>query len=361
MKPRVPETLELLWEKVRTMGQPGRVLIPEGALVESVAGPKLLESATFDDGSRTIRDVTLITVGWSLNGRYYTPEALRGSANLFNKRKSYLNHEMWSYSRDMRDLCGSFSGLYFDEAAQALKGHLRVFASTPNAWVYDLAKEDATQVGLSVVIEGQTQTGVAPDGRTGPLVQSILVAHSCDVVPEPAAGGGVDTAREATEREEHPVDLKDATIDQLKKDRPDLYEAIVAQTKPAEKPVADQVAEAVTKALAEQRQQSEAEGAKAKAVETLLEGSGLPKPVQDKLRPLVLKLGEAEAKEAIETQKFLQVEMAAAESRPPVRDAGSEKTDEGTKVAEAKQKISGLMDAAFGVPAPAGKEKTTDG
>lgn len=347
------ERAELLLEKVLTMGQPKRVLIPEGALIEAVDG-RMFEGAVFDEATRTINGVTLISVGWSLNGRYYTAESLRGSAGLFEGTKGYVNHDRWSYSRDMRDLCCRFTGVYFDEASQKLKGNMRVFAGTPNAWVYDLAKESPTDVGLSVVIEGQTQTGVAPDGRTGPLVQAILVAHSCDVVPEPAAGGGVDPAREAIESEE-PVDLKEATLDQLKKDRPDLYEAAIASAKPAEKPIAEQISEAVTKALADRDQVATAESTKAKAIDSLIESSGLPKTVQEALRPLVTKLDEAAAKEVIETQKALQVEMVEAGKRPPVRDAGSEKAEEGKQQADAAKQFESLFDAALGVK-PAQKE-----
>lgn len=348
------ERVELLLEKVLAMGQPKRKLIPEGALIESLGGERMLEGATFEPANRTINGVTLISVGWSLNGRYYTPESLRGAAGLFEGAKGYINHDMWSYSRDMRDLCCRFSGVYFDEAAQALKGNMRVFAGTPNAWVYDLAQEAPNMVGLSVVIEGQTQTGVAPDGRTGPQVTAILVAHSCDVVPEPAAGGGVDPAREAVEGKEQPVELEKATLEDLKAKRPDLFEAVTAAAKPApapEKPVTEQVAEAVSKALAERDQLAEAKAGREKAVDALLEEAKLPNDIRAKLRPDLVELEESTAKRAVEVAKQAYEEAQAAAQRPPVRDAGDGQTDEKTRTAEAVAKVQAGIDAAFGLPA----------
>ena len=354
MPTRVPESLELLWEKVKHLGQPGRVMIPESALRESVGGKQLFEASGFDDDTQTIKDVTLIAVGWSLNNRYYSAEALRGAAKLFEGRKGYINHDMWSYSRDMRDLCCVYSGVYFDEACQKLKAaQMRVFSSTPNAWVYGLAREAPDQVGLSVVVEGQTLQGQAPDGRTGTLVQAILTAHSCDVVPEPAAGGGVEPATEAVTREETSVDLKEATLDHIKKERPDLLEAMSAAAKPDDA----SIAEAVKRALDERDATQQAEAQKAKAVDTLLEGSGLPKTTQDKIRPLALKLGEAEAKDLVETQKLLQAESVAGEHRPAVRDGGAEQPDQAKAQAEATKQFESKFDAALGVkPAKAEKE-----
>lgn len=348
-----PEHMELLLEKVAAIGQAKRVMIPAGALVEAFGGELLLEGAKFDEATNSILDVTLIAVGWSLNNRYYSAEALRGAVALFEGQKGYINHDQWSYSRDMRDLCCKFSDVYFDEGTQKLKaGRMRVFRSTPNAWVYGLSKEDASQVGLSIVVDGQVTQGLAPDGRTGNLVAAILRAYSCDVVPEPAAGGGVDDpATEAvSEERETPVDLKEATLDQLKKERPDLFEAAVAQAKPAE----DTVKTAVAAALAEQQTEASKTVARVAAVDALLEASGLAPTVVAKLRPAVVDLSEATAKVIIDGTKDALAEAAAASARPPVRDAGSSKPEEGadgTKAAEAVTKYSNFMDSAFGVPA----------
>jgi hypothetical protein len=152
---------------------------------------------------------------------------------------------------------------------------------------------------------------------------------------------------------ETPVDLKEATLDHIKAQRPDLVEAIAATAKPAK----SEIAEAVAEALRQRDEQAQAESAKAATVDKLLEGSGLPAAVRDKVRPLALKLGEAEAKELVETQALLHKEATAAENRPTVRDGGTEKPDEGKAQAEATKQFESLFDAALGVkPATAEKE-----
>lgn len=359
---KLPEGLELLLERAKGIGQPGRVMIPEGALAESIGGERFFEGATFDDATQTIKDVSMIAVGWSLNNRYYTAEALRGAVALFEGVKGYVDHDMWSYSREFRDLCCKFTGVYFDEATQKLRaGSMRVLKNTPNSWIYGLAKEAPELVGLSIVTESQTQQGVAPDGRTGTMVLAILKTFSCDVVPEPAAGGGVSESAGAAGEMETPVDLKDATLEQLKKDRPDLYEAALAAAKTVEapQPQLDKAAitEAVDAALAARLQESDTKAAQAKAVATLLESSGLPKVAKDKLAPQLEGLTEAAAKVVIDATKDAIAEATAVSGRPVVRDAGSDKPDETTKAAEAVSKYGGLMGAAFGLKVEEGATK----
>ena len=172
--------------------------LPMGAeRSEVVAGLQLLSDAS------GVYQVTAMSAGTG-NGWEFAPEVLRASVDLWQRVNVFLGHagdddRGPNGERQPRDLCGVFSGGYFDPETPAIRGRLRLLgpaaamARAIAAAYLDAyaAGETAPDVGLSASLY------LIADGRK---VVEITKVESLDVIATtPARGGRFEAALAALE------------------------------------------------------------------------------------------------------------------------------------------------------------------
>jgi len=167
----------------------------------------------------------------SKNGREYTLEALSHAASLYNGKAVNIDHVEPDQRRSYADRIGMLRGVTVREGS--LFGDLQFNPKHALAeqliWDAEHAPEN---VGLSHDATGKTSRR---DGRI--IVEEITSVRSVDLVAEPATTRGLfesrDPHNQPTEEthvaETKITDLKEATLDQLRANRPDLFEAITRQ------------------------------------------------------------------------------------------------------------------------------------
>jgi hypothetical protein len=156
-----------------------------------------LHQASVNRVKKTV-EVTLIEPGWSVNGRYYSPETLKQAIPVFEGAKCYVNHPTMSEEkerpeRSVDDIAGYYTGV-----RQADDGRLTATLNVVGVRgenIYPLVVEAVEKkpdlVGLSINALGKTRTGEA-QGRTGVIVDEIVKAFGTDIVTTPSAGGKFD-------------------------------------------------------------------------------------------------------------------------------------------------------------------------
>lgn len=171
-----------------------------------------------DAAAGIIRGVKILGLE-SRNGRDYRPDALTGAAPLYEGAKVNVNHPKGSAlaPRDYQDRIGTIrhvvfraaEGLFADlhyNPAHALAGQL--------AWDAEHAPEN---VGFSHNVQARLS-------RQGPrpVVEQIVQVNSVDLVADPATTRGL--------YEQLSTRLDELTLDELRRQRPDLVEQIASAT-----------------------------------------------------------------------------------------------------------------------------------
>jgi|CXWL01.1.fsa_nt_gi hypothetical protein len=160
----------------------------------------------------------------STNGRKYPVETQESALSLFEGIRAYVNHpklnEM-SEPRDMRDLIGEHKNLRMvgDKTVSDL---YLIDNAVVRDVVLPLAESKPHLAGNSIVARGKMVK--EKDGTY--KVEQILAARSIDIVTEPATTNSLFTEGKQFSSEEEEMDLKTLTMETLKKDRPDLFEAV---------------------------------------------------------------------------------------------------------------------------------------
>ena len=197
----------------------------------------LLE-ATHVDKEKGIYEVTIIKEGLTSDGRrYYPRETLERAVPLFEGIQAFADHPTKSEMKDrpersIRDLIGMYEAPTLRAAADGTRLRARLKTLESSKWVrpiLDMATENPKMAGTSIHADGK----VLPKGKgEADLVESIDAVFSTDVVTKPNAGGRIETIL-ASQREEGGEEMKieELTLEQLKKDRPDLFESAVRQEK----------------------------------------------------------------------------------------------------------------------------------
>lgn len=160
----------------------------------------------------------------SRNGRTYLPEAIQQAAGLYEGKRVNVDHSRSGDSRSYRDRMGKLQNVTARE--DGLYGDL--FVNPQHVLAEQLfwdAENAPENVGLSHDVSGKvTRRG----GK--PTVESIDTVRSVDLVADPATTAGLfedeEPELEDTEIPIMEIDLKEATLDQLTAERPDLLEAI---------------------------------------------------------------------------------------------------------------------------------------
>jgi hypothetical protein len=191
-------------------------------------------TVTVDREANVIRGVKLLGLT-SRNGREYLPEAVRAAAHMYEGKQVNVDHLEGNGRRSYRDRLGRLTGI--EVRKDGLYGDLVLNPKHDVAeqlmWDAEHAPEN---VGFSHDAKGKTSTR---GGKV--IVEEIRSVRSVDLVAEPATTSGLFESEDSSEDtithkvKKMSIELTEATIGQLKKDRPDLVESIVAELGEGEK------------------------------------------------------------------------------------------------------------------------------
>ena len=200
---------------------------------------ELLEAKAIE-GKQGIYELTLLREGETEDKkRTYKRAALESAVTLFEGAQAYADHPTKSElkerpERSIRDIVGIYENarVEADNGISKLKADLKTLESAQ--WVrplLDLAVEQPNMCGASIHADGTITPG-KPD-----IVESIDSVFSVDIVTKPNAGGKVERLIASIRDEEEggdDVKIEELNIETLKKDRPDLVEALQKEVKPKE-------------------------------------------------------------------------------------------------------------------------------
>lgn len=190
----------------------------------------------FDKANLIIKGHKVLGVE-SKNNRRYPVETQKAAVGIFEGAKAYLNHptaKMMGEARDVRDLIGEHKNVRVEGSATYSDLHL-LDNPTVRDYVVPVAESASHLIGSSIVVKAVMKKAES-DGV--PEAQQIVACRSIDLVAEPATTNGlyestvsVTTGDEtATTKQENTMELKDLTIEMLRKERNDLVELVLADT-----------------------------------------------------------------------------------------------------------------------------------
>lgn len=239
------------------------VSFAEGAVVERKQGSPAL-----------IRNIVLLGPV-SKNGRLYPRATLERRAPLFEGVRAFFNHNERSGSggRDVRDLIGQFRNVRFAEDGK-IRGDLVTLGTPDTDRVVLLAENMPNAAGFSPHMSGV----VRRDREQREIVEDITVAHSVDLVSNPATTQGLH--EEVRPKEKKGMELTEATLDALRRERPDLIEAM---KKEAEAGEAFKKLQEENKGLREQITKMEESGREGEIVKLC---EGLPEKVVEQIKAM---------------------------------------------------------------------------
>jgi hypothetical protein len=180
--------------------------------------------AKFDEALNLITDV-LILGQRSKNNREYTAECMENAVGLYEGAKCFLNHvtsvESMSGARDVEKIAGRFEGCKFDRERIQIRGNLKILNDDPAGQKVRVIAEQMPDVaGFSHNAQGKMRHEKGTD-----FVDEITRVISVDLVSEPATTNGIHENEEMEVR----MDWSKLNIDDLKLNRSDIYEALLAK------------------------------------------------------------------------------------------------------------------------------------
>lgn len=222
--------------------------------------------------------------------RHYPKETIKESAPLFAKLKMYIDHPTPTEDREkpersIRDWVSTIAESWYED------GKAMGLIDVHDDWLWSKLKEDETfrsQIGLSINASGRRHNKVI-EGQNMEVIEEIVSPKSVDWVTEPGARGRVAHLVESQARKEDEEMLKTVTLEQLKKERPDLLESIKTEVEAEKKTnpglTEAQVAEIVEKGIAKALEGRSSAAAEAKKkleairvkVTSIVEASKMPK------------------------------------------------------------------------------------
>lgn len=221
--------------------------------------------------------ISNVTLGGrvSKNGRTYSDRALDDAVRLFSHAPFYLDHPTEAEMRERKgvrsvlDLAGEVVNPR--RVGDQVRGDLHVLEREPTAsLVFALAEQMPHMAGNSLRARGTIRPGV---GGQADVVENLAEVFGVELVTDPATTAGLF---ESVTKEEA-VDFKALTAAELKKQRPDLIEALLKESHPE---AADALAlTRENKALKEQladKDAAEKESARAALIATKLAEAKLP-------------------------------------------------------------------------------------
>jgi len=170
----------------------------------------------------------VIRPGLSENRNLWKPEVLAEAAPLLDGRPIYLDHGL---ERSMADKVGWWSDAsYIDPGG--IYATANIFRNSAHPWLGPMISEAIKNgqpglIGVSIdaYVTGTIEPG--PDGSLQRVVHRIERFNSADIVAEPGAGGKpVAVVAEGICTDEELEMLEKLTLEELRKARPDLVEAL---------------------------------------------------------------------------------------------------------------------------------------
>jgi hypothetical protein len=206
----------------------------EGAITSVVQEQFEALEAVWSDNAEGLpqADVVIIRPGESMNRRTYSREAIADAVarDFWGGTPMFVDHgdPRMPRKRSFNDLKARIEkGSSYIGAA----GEARARTTFIDRDFAEKVRNAGEGAGLSAVHEFQGQRFRGNDGHNHERVDRFLVNHSVDFVAFPAAGGGIAQFLPAQESEDD-VDYNSPllTLDALKQHRPDLIEALAAET-----------------------------------------------------------------------------------------------------------------------------------
>lgn len=171
------------------------------ALVDDV-----FEGVKFEDESKTIKGVTIMTEGWSRNDHGYPKQYLESLITRLSERpKMFSGHEVKDklrrIDRPMHEWVSMATNPRVEVAASGkYKGKHQVKADLVftefdiGKQTYAQAKKDPSSVRISINARNLMNPEGDFEGRKGEVMEECLFLYSPDFVSYDAAGGGIDVA-----------------------------------------------------------------------------------------------------------------------------------------------------------------------
>jgi hypothetical protein len=240
----------------------------------------------------------------SRNGREYERAAAQNARGLYEGIAVNVDHVEGKGQRSYSSRIGKLAAVEIRE--EGLYGDLLV--NPKHALAEQLfwdAEHAPDKVGLSHDATGKTKRR---GGKT--VVESIDVVRSVDLVAEPATTAGLFESVSTTSHHEEKstmegIDLKEATADQLKKERPDLFKLIQRELAEATDVKAKDAEIADLKKKLQEAEEKEAAAAHREKVAGELKEAKLDEPGDVFLGVLLAEQDEAKRKALIDDRKQL--------------------------------------------------------
>jgi len=159
----------------------------------------------------------------SRNGRTYLPEAISRAAGLYENAKVNVNHPKGSPGgpRDYQDRIGSIR----DVRVRAGEGLFADFHFNPKHALAEQLAWDAEHAPENVGFSHNVQARTSRRGEQV-VVEAITKVQSVDLVADPATTGGLFESRQRDDDSEATAPVARLSLDDLKRDYPELVEAI---------------------------------------------------------------------------------------------------------------------------------------
>ncbi len=315
---KVKAKLRSLWKQVNPDREASEMPahIREAADGDTSVGGEfipLVEKAVRRDGTISLK---VIEPGWGSSGYYPKATLERDGPQVFKAgTQMYWDHPTVSEEaerpeRSLRDLAGRLitDAKFRDDgpAGPGLYAEAKVYKPYQEA-----INELGGDIGTSIRGLGKGKQATI-DGRTGPVIEKLVAARSVDFVTRPGAGGQVVELFEAARGRSSPQHILAVTLEELKRERPDLIEELRAELKPAiygekrEAKEARKVEEAEAKQLSEANAALTAENARLKEQLVLGEAERFV----------------AEALKSVELPELTKARLAATLAKAPVMKDG---------------------------------------
>ena len=182
---------------------------------------EFIESAT---EGRMIKNVVLLGPV-SKHGYTYKQEAMRKALPMYEGVRCFINHptkeEERNGSRDVMQLAGAFESVRHEDGK--IKGNIRLLDDAYGLKFWNIAHKMPNVASCSHVANGKLVT----EGKEQ-FVEEIESVYSVDLVVK---GATTETVFESEFRKENDMDYSKMTIEELRRNRPDIAEALLNEGK----------------------------------------------------------------------------------------------------------------------------------
>ena len=338
--------------------------LPPGTPARLRISGQICEAREASLEKRDVR-VTVIRGGSSMNGYYYSKEALQAIAELMENAQAYVDHANGPASepaRSVRDIVGFYRDAAFlppdaHTPGGRVEATLHILESAE--WLWSVIREacllgNPGLIGLSIDIYGTWQPRAGSglkEGQALKEVTGVLALNSCDIVTRPSAGGAfqhiLHSLDDKTLDPQSTISYEGAfpmhdelqpqsTASPEKTNTPPTGPEHVQEQEPLDDPVAQE-----TRTLLEELRLERAQ----LALERRLLECALPETVKTRVRERyqgrIFEMRELERE--LHSQRQLLAELAESGL---IRDHGYEKPVLGTQITEA-EKVQAAFDRMF--------------